>query len=135
MKNIYLILFSFFIVSCGGGDPDPSSCNSTSPKSDDDSDRYSLSDDGHPLKNDEFYAFNSGYLAGEIFNIALAQGYDVGTANSFCYRAMSTRAINNQDDYSFCDKIREQLLLNASLARSMSVNDLYKKNLSRPDGY
>ena len=35
--------------------------------------KYSLDSDGHPLKEGQYYAFSSGYLAGEIFNISLAK--------------------------------------------------------------
>jgi antitoxin component YwqK of YwqJK toxin-antitoxin module len=120
---------------------DPSSCNFERPSSSDDyPDSYSVNSLGFPSKNGEFYTFDSGFLAGEIFNIVLAQGSvgdprgDIATASNLCYSAM--RESRYFDDFHKCDKIRDVLYSNPVLAKTYQQSEIYKKiSMEEPDGY
>ena len=88
--------------------------------------KYSLDSDGHPLKEGQYYAFSSGYLAGEIFNISLAKGYSLQEAKNTCYKAMKIRAVNNKDDYHLCDKLLKNLSKSPILVDIMKNDKKYK---------
>ena len=125
------IVASFFIsvISLSGLDSGSSSSSSSYSSSSSSSggskDRYSIGSDGHPLKNGEHYAFSSGYIAGEIFNITIAQGGGIQSANSRCYKAMTSRAASGGDDYHLCDRMVDSAS-NSSYFQSMRNNKTYK---------
>jgi|TARA_B100001094_G_C18033023_1_gene721093 hypothetical protein len=127
------IFASFFIavISLSGLDSGSSSSSSASSyssssnSSSSSKDRYSIGSDGHPLKNGKYYAFSSGYIAGEIFNITIAQGGSVQGANSRCYQAMTSRAREGGDDYNKCDQMVDSAS-NSSYFQSMRNNKTYK---------
>jgi MFS family permease len=131
----YALGASFILIFAinGGGMADwdkASSSKSTSSSSSSNSsssskDRYSIGSDGHPLKNGEYYAFDSGYIAGQIFNITIAQGGGIQSANVRCYQAMTSRAANGGDDYYKCDKMVDSAT-NPTYFQTMRNDKTYK---------
>ncbi|HIE49428.1 MAG TPA: toxin-antitoxin system YwqK family antitoxin, partial [Gammaproteobacteria bacterium] len=141
LKFNFLVIISFLFMAPVNGwewgfGHDPMDCDETSPDQSDAPDRYSLDSDGHPLKNGSSYAFSSGQIAGEIWNIAIAQGLGVNGANSACYRAMTTRARNGADDYYLCDKLVANISRNQTILNSMRNDKTYShKSTKKADGY
>ena len=131
----YALVTSFVLIFAinGGGMAEwddastskSSASSSSSSSSGGSKDRYSIGSDGHPLKNGEHYAFSSGYIAGEIFNITIAQGGGIQSANSRCYKAMTSRAASGGDDYHLCDRMVDSAS-NSSYFQSMRNNKTYK---------
>ena len=122
--SFFIAVISLSFLSSGSSSSS-SSYSSSSNSSISSKDRYSIGSDGHPLKNGEHYAFDSGYIAGEIFNITIAQGGGIQSANSRCYKAMTSRAANGGDDYYLCDRMVDSAS-NSSYFQSMRNNKTYK---------
>ena len=149
-KNTYLIPILFVITSCGGSF-DPEDCNPSEPKQPKvDGDRYSISSKGYPLKNGKEYANSPGFIAGEIYNIVLAQDGSLDAALNDCRRAMSqivtdasqygrdavitanqNLAGNNQKCFTLYNNYR-----NSSVLAGMRSNKTYQRKIvKKADGY
>ena len=123
--NIFYILLSCFllIIPVQGSwslfGHNPKDCDPTQPKKPkSDGDSYSISSQGYPLRNGKEYAgSSSGYMAGEIFNITLAQNYSLTNAYSMCRNAMTS-------DYNSAMRYG---------GNPVSIADAYKNNLAKCD--
>ena len=153
--NLILIISFLFVVPVNSWSLfgyDPEDCEATQPKQKkSEGDRYSISSSGVPLKNGEDYARGAGYMAGEVFNIVLAQNGNLSSAYTSCRNAFNNaftqsqridprQAANNVDGYKRnlkkCDELRITYIQNPSLVKTISNQKMYKRKSSKKaDGY
>ena len=145
--NLLVIISILFVVPVNSWSLfgyDPEDCEATKPKQKKaEGDRYSIHSTGVPLRNGEEYAYTmDGYLAGEIFNIVLAQNGSLGSAYTSCRSAINSSwtqlqrteprlAAQSVDGYKrnlkMCDETRMSYLQNPSLLKTASNSKMYKK--------
>ena len=155
--NTYIILSLFLLVipatsqwSLFGYDPE--NCEPTAPKPPkSEGDRYSLSSEGYPLKNGKEYASlsSASYMAGQIFNIAIAQNKSLSSAYAICRNAMgsayreasryssnSSLVDNYQNNLNRCDQLYRKYGNSSSVLVALRNDKTYqRKSIKKADGY
>ena len=143
--NNFILGIIVSLLSACGGEYDPLNCVETEPDAGDGPDTYALDADGWPLKNGEMYAFGGsstqdGFLAGEIFNIALAQTGNLNHANQACYNVFKMQIAKAGMDkvergWAKCDKLLDNFSKNRSFLDAAINDSKYGAKESMADGY